>query len=38
MEQLLTNCTDLEDGNLVKGANNVDGVTLEAWHLDVRPQ
>lgn len=28
-EQLLTNCTDLEDGNLVKGASNVDGVTLE---------
>lgn len=37
-EQLLTNCTDLEDGNLVKGASNVDGVTLEAWLLDAPPQ
>jgi hypothetical protein len=37
-EQLLTNCADLEDGNLVKGASNVDGVTLEAWLLEAPPK
>ena len=37
-EQLLTNCTDMEDGNLGKGASNVDGVALEAWLLDATPK